>query len=394
MRFKSILPLLLSLGIILTAIPAEAAETANGEEPVKYENELYHIGYDIPADSYFLIPKDNTKTAFVGVYSNTGNPKAELHKYYELSVGTEIDYLYPHYFEEIESFRKKALKAIENEGICMYSRYFEFTGCIDLSSERKANPSYNFLYLENCYAVSVKYADKLEWEPNNNGFMPVSAFYKKGGSYVIKAAEDKPCGSLACYKYDQISGRMSKLEDEHAYNPLYLRYTLYDEDERPPVSGFISIPRETNIILKEDADIFETNGTLLYTNQDLAVPDNYIEKYNFNDITPAYKISVIQQVLNLNSAFYTEFFKSLTSSAKTEADKEYCKYAREIGVIAGPSVCNNIFMERYFSPASSFKELEQFLRYMVYLNPNPRTGGRYDGITPYYGKTRVNIGNN
>lgn len=394
MRFKSILPLVLSLGIILTAIPVRAAETANGEEPVKYEKELYHIGYDIPADSYLLIPKDNTKTAFVGVYSNTGNPKAELHKYYELSVGTEIDYVYPHYFEEMKSFREKTLKAIESEGICMYSKYFEFTGCIDLSYEKKANPSYNFLYLENCYAVSVKYADKLEWEPNNNGFMPVSTFYKKGGSYTIKAAEDKPCGSLSCYKYDQVSGRMSILEDKDVYNPLYLQYTLYDEKKRPPVSAFISLPKETNIILKKDIDIFETNGNLLYKDQDLAVPDNYTEKYNFNDITPAYKISAVQQVLNLNSDFYAEFFKSLTSSAKTEADKEYCKYAREIGVIAGSNVYNKISMKRYFPSAASFKDLEQFLRYMVYLNPNSKTGVHYDGITPNYKKTLINTGNN
>lgn len=385
MTIKRILPLVLLLTNIVTVTSVKAAEITKTEEPVKYENELYHIGYDIPPDSYLLIPKDNTKPAFVGVYSNSGNPKAELNKYYELSVGTEIDYIYPHYFEEIEDFRKKTSKAYENQGKCIYSKYFEFTGCIDLSSEKnKTNPPYNFLCLENCYAVSVKDADKLDWEPNNDGFMSMSTFYKKGESYSIKAAEGKPEASFACYKYDKITGDIKPLTSCVAYNPLYLRYTNYDKDEIPPTSGLITIPKETYIIYKNSADIFETNGNFMYTDQELLVPDNYTEKYNFNDITPTYKISVIQQVLNLNSSSYANFFKALSYSAKTEVDKEYCKYAREIGVITNDSIYNNMFMDKYFSAVTSFKDLEQLLRYVLYLNQTPRTSVFYNSYDVNY----------
>lgn len=47
---------------------------------VKYENDLYYIGYDIPADSYILIQKDKSKPSFVGVYTNNSGPKASFKK--------------------------------------------------------------------------------------------------------------------------------------------------------------------------------------------------------------------------------------------------------------------------------------------------------------------------
>lgn len=219
----------------------------------------------------------------------------------------------------------------------------------------------------------------------------MSTFYKKGESYSIKVAEDKPKASFACYKYDKITRDIKPLTGCVAYNPLYLQYTNYDKDEIPPTSGLITIPKETYILYKNSADIYEINGKLMYTAQDLVISDNYTEKYNFNDITPTYKISIIQQVLSLNSSSYANFFKALSSSAKTEVDKEYCKYAREIGVITNDSIYNNMFMDKYFSAATSFKDLEQLLRYILYLNTIPRTSVifniydvDYKPVTYYY----------
>lgn len=369
MKMKRIFALALSVVVSLTTVSVQAAVTNASEEPVKYENELYHIGYDIPADSYLLIPKDNTKPAFVGVYSNAGNPKGELRRYYEISVGAEIDYIYPHYFDQSEKFSEKAEKAIENEGKCLYSQYFEFTGLIDLSSERnKTNPSYNFLCLENCYAVSVKYADKLEWDPDNSGFMPMSTFYKKGDSYSIKPSENKPRAEFACYKYDKITGNIEPLTSCYVDNPLYIQYTDPNR-ERTAANSLISIPNDTDIVFKKDAEIFDIKGNIVHTDKNYLIPDNYTEKFNFNDITKTYKMSVIQQLLNVKANLGVNLIKDLTSSAKTDADKEYCRYAREIGVISGGSIYEKIFIERYLTQAVSFKDLEQLLRYIVYLNP-------------------------
>lgn len=386
MKLKRIFALVLSIAVGLTTVYVHASVTTETEEPVKYENELYHIGYDIPADSYLLIPKDNTKPAFVGVYSNSGNPKAELNKYYELSVGNEIDYVYPHYFDESEDFSDKTEKAIENVGKCLYSKYFEFVGCIDLSSERNIkNPSYNFLCLENCYAVSVKYADKFEWNPNNSGFMPVSAFYKKGKSYSVKVAENKPKASFVCYRYDKITGNIEPLTSCYVDNALYKQYTNRHTDGQIFTSKLLTIPKDTDIICKKDANIFDINGNLMYTDQNFSIPDNYTEKFNFADITPTYKLSVQQQLSNFNTAFSIRFFKDLTSSAKTDVDKEYCRYAREIGVISNGGIYNKMVVDRYFSNAASFKDLEQLLRYVVYLNPIS-VSGTYDAnyMTPSY----------
>ena len=51
MKLKKFITLVITAALALSAIPAYAEDT----EPVKYENELYYIGEDIPADSYIVI---------------------------------------------------------------------------------------------------------------------------------------------------------------------------------------------------------------------------------------------------------------------------------------------------------------------------------------------------
>lgn len=364
MKLKKFITLVITAALALSSLPVYAEDT----EPVKYENELYHIGYDIPADSYFLIPKDPTKPSYVGIYSNNGNPASALNKYYILKEGTENDYIYPRYFENLEGFREKALKAYENVGKCLYAQYFEHVNCIDISKDKNnSNPSYNFLCLENCYAVSLKYADKLEWDPNNDGFMPVSTFFKKNESYSIQPPDTKRVGKFKTYSYNESTGNIERIHSAYAYNPLYLQYTNYRENENPPTSSIITITKSTDIIYKSDAYVCDLNKNVIYKDQDLTYSDNLVEKYNFNDITPAYKNSVMQQVLNSDTYYSSvDLFKNITSSAKTDVDKEYARYMREIAIIGNYNIYGKMLKERSLKSASSFKDLDYLLRQLAY----------------------------
>lgn len=359
---------------------------AEDGEPVKYENELYHIGYDIPADSYFLIPKDETKPSYVGIYSNNGNPKADLNKYYVLKNGTENDYIFPHYFENVNGFNTKALKAYENVGNCLYSQYFEHVNCIDLTEDRVfQNPQYNFLCLENCYAVSLKYADKFEWDGNDDGFMPVSPAFKKNQSYSLKPADDKRVGRFITYTYDKSTGNLEPIFITNVYNPLYLQYTDYRGNEKPPASAEITVTKETDFIYKSDAHIFDFGGKMVYEDDDLLCSDNFEEKYDFNDITSAYKNSVLQQILKSDTYYSSaDFFKNITTSAKTDVDKEYWRYMGEIAVIGNYNIYSNRLKEKYLTSASSFKELDYILRRLSYERNAVFPNGKLPKYSPDY----------
>lgn len=381
MKLRKLVTIIFTSALMLSSVPVYAENT----EPVKYENELYRIGYDIPADSYFLIPIDETKPSYVGIYSNNGNISADLNKYYTLKEASKADYIYPHYFENIEGFRNVSKNAYENIGQCLYSQYFEHINCIDISKDKNnSNPSYDFLCLENCYAVSLKYADQLEWDPNNDGFMPVSSYFKTQ-SYLIKPADDKRVGKFKTFKYNENTGNMEPVTSNSVYNPLYLRYTNYNSDEKPATDASITITKDVDIIYKADAYICDFDGNVLYRDQDLLSSDNFVEKYNYDDITPSYKNSVFQQILGSDTSYSSkDLFDNITSSAKTDADIEFCRYMREIAVIGNYGIYSNMLKNKYLTSATSFKDLDYILRRLMYERNKVFPNGSSSEYSPSY----------
>ena len=198
---------LFTIVLIFSTIPAYG-DTLIDKEVVKYDKELYYIGADIPADSYILLSKDVTKPAYFGVYTNDLGQGAKFDKRRKVLIGKEEDYIYPHYFEDNPFYSYIDFNVPDNQGNLKISRYFEYSAFVDLSDYRIEEARNDFLYLENCYAVSVKDIDKINIEFNRDGFMPVKNNLVKGQTYQISVANDERMGLYSFYKYDKFAKKL------------------------------------------------------------------------------------------------------------------------------------------------------------------------------------------
>lgn len=153
MKIKSLLSLFMAFVMLIAVVPTYADTTVT-----KYENQVYKIGYDLPANAYIFIQKDKSKPAFVGVYDNQKGEKAEFVKNRKLSYGTESDYFYPHYFENNEYYSYLDDSLPTNQGSCKTSRYFEYSTYFNFTNydrQKNKNANYDFVYMENCYAIAL-----------------------------------------------------------------------------------------------------------------------------------------------------------------------------------------------------------------------------------------------
>ena len=383
------------IATVIVLILAFPALTAFADEQstnfVKYENDLYYIGYDIPADSYILIQKNKSKPSFVGVYTNNLGPKASLKKKTKLLYGTEDDYVYPHYFETLEGFKAQDTTIADNEGILLNSLYFENNTCIDISYYGRFPNSYSrndILCLENCYAVSLNDIGKLNLNPEDNGFFPLFSSIKEKKQYTVSLSDDAIEGYLQCYRYNTKTKELTYTGGQRVFDHLSFNIDHKTRTE----SDMITIPDKTNIILKSGVDIYDLKNNLLYKSKDnnISYSYNFKEKYSFSDVSPLLKANIEPRLDDEYSDKENKnLFRSESSLIKSEADKEYMKYVREILVMYNKSqfmkvalkdkdtnkspkiyyldinLNNGKLMEKYFYNASSFKDLDFMLRNLL-----------------------------
>lgn len=378
MKLKKFITLVITAALALSAIPAYAEDT----EPVKYENELYYIGEDIPADSYIVISKDVTKPAYAGIYTNNLEKGAKFVKKMKPLYGDSTDYIYPHYFETNSFYNTADTKVPDNQGNCTFSEYFEYSTYVDLSHYKHNNARKDFLYLENCYAVSVKDLDKIDVDFNRDGFMPVSGFLNKSQPYQISVDSSQRIGFFACYKYDKVSKQLNPLNSVVVVNKQYPT----GKKEYIYGTGTVSVHEKADVILKIGVSINDIGGNTIYPYEGITFPDNYTEKYNFNDVNTVLKDVTIQEfkalreeeiaIRNSAEAFTksTEqmaidrrrIFRNLKNFAKTDADYEYIKYVREAYAMYAQSPDIDKILSQYLYNATSFEDLSKLLRIIAY----------------------------
>lgn len=381
MMFKKILLTMLAAVLTLSAIPVYGNEAAENEY-ITYDKELYYIGSDIPADSYILVSKDVTKPAYYGVYTNYLMQGAEFVKKSKLLSGTEEDYIYPHYFENNSFYSYSDPNVPDNQGNLKIAQYFEYSTFVDLSDYKLPERRNDFLYLENCYAVSVKDIDKVDLEFQRDGFFPVKNNLTSEKSYKITVSDEERMGFMCFYRYDKFTKKLVLLSNSNTiYNSIYSNGTnslLYG-------SSTITVPKKADVILKVGVNVCELNGDVIYPAQGITFPDDFTEKYNFNDVSTTLKTAAIQEFKGLrqeeiatrNPYIFTKttteaqldrrrIFKSLAEFAKTEADYEYIKYVREAYVMYSQAPYVDLLIGKYLYNATCYEDLSILLRRLAY----------------------------
>lgn len=394
---KRIISLALISVITLSAMPVYADASADSEV-TKYENELYYIGADIPADSYILISKDITKPAYFGVYTNDLGKGAKLDKKRKILIGNESDYFYPHYFEDNQFYSYSDYNVPDNQGNLITSNYFEYNCLVNLSEYKHPSGRKDFLCLENCYAISAKDIDKANLDVNRDGFIPVKNNLVNGKTYKITVANDERVGMYSFYKYDKFSKKLNIVGN---YNgTLYNRLYGTDSSNVKYDSDTITVPKDADVMLKVGINICELNGNKIYTSKGIAFPETFDEKYNFNDVSLPLKMATNQEFAGIreeeialrNKPYFfikttiesaldrRRIFKNLSSFAKTDADYEYIKYVREAYVMYSQAPYIDLLVSKYLYNATSFEDLSILLRkiayndyrssYYTYVSPN------------------------
>lgn len=381
MNIKKIITLIVLTAVTFTSLPLYAAGQES-QEAVKYDKELYYIGADIPVDAYVVISKDVTKPAFAGIYTNNLGKGAQFVKKQKVLIGSSEDYIYPHYFENNDFYNTENFSVSDNQGECCFSQYFEYSAYVDLSAYKHLGARKDFLYLENCYAVSVKELNKIDIDFNRDGFMPLSNFVNKEQTYRLTIDENERIGFFACYKYEKFSKKLLLLDS------LVIMNRLYNSGKSDYIYGsrLLTIPEDTDVILKIGLNVEDTSGNVLYPYQGITYPESFTEKYNFSDVSNPLKTAAIQEfkglreeeiaLRNMPAAFTkstTEtaidrrrIFKNLEGFAKTSADYEYVKYVREAYAMYAQSPYADILLGKYLYNASSFEDLSVLLRSMAY----------------------------
>ena len=379
---RIILAALISV-MALSAMPVYAGTTADSEV-TKYENELYYIGANIPADSYILISKDITKPAYFGVYTNDLGNGAKFDKKRKILIGNESDYIYPHYFEDNPFYSYSDQNVPDNQGNKIASSYFEYSYLVNLSDYKFSDARKDFLYLENCYAIPVKDIDKGNIDINRDGFIPVKGNLVKGKDYKITVANDERVGMYSFYKYDKFTKKPTFVGNYSGtlYNKLYNTGTAnlkYGSDT-------ITVPEDADLMLKVGINICDMAGNEIYTSKGIAFPENFEEKYDFKDVSIPLKTVVKQEFMGLRAEeialrnkpyFFTKttlesaldrkrIFKNLSGFAKTDADYEYIKYIREAYVMYAQAPYIDILVGKYLYNATSFEDLSKLVRKIAY----------------------------
>lgn len=379
MKLKKIITLILSAVLSFSALPVLAEENT---EPVKYEKNLYYIGEGIPAESYILITKDVTKPSYVGVYTNQKGVNAKFETSKTLIYGTSEDYIYPHYFENNKFYSADDISVPNNQGNCLLSSYFEYSSYIDLYQYKYNNTRKDFLYLENCYAIPTNDINKTNLDFNKDGFMPSEGFITNEETYQIEVNENERVGYFACYEYDKFRKQLRPLTRRVIINKQYFSgKTEYIID-----NTLVTIPKETDVILKIGININDIGGNPIYTHKGITYPDNFTEKYNFNDVNPTLKDIAVKSFKALrekeiaikksDDAFIKSstqlsvdrrnIFKSFNGFAKTPADYEYIKYIREIYTMYSQSNYIDNMINKYLYNATCFEDLSKILRLVAY----------------------------
>lgn len=381
MKIKSLLSLFMAFVMLIAVVPAYADTTVT-----KYENQVYKIGYDLPANAYIFVQKDRSKPAFVGVYDNQKGEKAEFVKNRKLSYGTESDYFYPHYFENNEYYSYLDDSLPTNQGSCKTSRYFEYSTYFNFTNydrQKNKNANYDFVYMENCYAIALSDISNVDIDVAGDGYMPSDKLVSVGKTYQVSVANDESVGYFVCYKVIKYSNELKPLAKYNIYNKFY-------ENERRDLTFdniIIKIPKDTEIIFKSGVNITDMSNDYTITNKGLPLSDNFVEPYNFADVSDSLKIyaksafnALREQGIAMNYKRRTtgiksleaveldkrRVLKSLETMPKNAAEQMYVRYVKEIYVMYAQSSYNDIIVGKYLYNGSSFKDLNYLLRTMFY----------------------------
>ena len=373
---------------ILITVLSLSTVSAYGETAstiTKYENELYYIGDNIPSDYYILVSKDPTKPAYFGIYSNGLGKGAKFEKRSKLIIGNEADYVYPHYFEKSSFYSYTDDNIPSNQGNLLKSSYFEYSYLLNLKTYQKLT-NYNFLYLENCYAISLKDIDKADIDICRDGFIPIKGNLLNGKDYKLTIGNEEKFGMYAFYKYSKASNKPILITggSHFVYNSAY--YSGISASIRDSIE--VNIPKDADLMLKLGVNICDMTGKEIYTSKGITLAENFEEKFNFNDVSPTLKTVAKQEFEGLKKEMQAsknkpsnivktfveasldrkQIFKNLEKFAKNDADLEYVKYVREAYIMYFQETYSDYMISKYLYNASSYKDLSLLLRKIAYDN--------------------------
>ena len=218
---------------------------------------------------------------------------------------------------------------------------------------------------------------------------------KEKKQYTISLSDDAIEGYLQCYQYNTKTKELTRIGGEIVFDNFYFNTDHKTRTE----SDMITIPDKTNIILKSGVDIYDLKNNLLYKSKDnnISYSYNFKEKYNFSDVSPLLKANIKPRLDDEYSDKENKnLFQTKSNLIKSEADKEYTKYAREILVMYNKIkykkttfkdihtykiveksyiykyTFNENLINKYFYNASSFKDLDFLLRNLLLYNQSIR----------------------
>lgn len=382
MKIKSLLSLFMAFVMLIVVVPAYADTTVT-----KYENQVYKIGYDLPANAYIFVQKDRSKPAFVGVYDNQKGEKAEFVKNRKFIYGTEADYFYPRYFENNGYYSYLDDSLPTNQCSCSVGRYFEYSTYLNFTNydrKRNRNANYDFLYMENCYAIAMSDIYNINIDVTDEGYMPSDKVVTSGKTYKVSVNNDENKGYFACYKVIKYSNELKPLAKYSITNKTYQntkKDVVYD-------NIMVTIPKDTDIIFKSGVNITDiSNPTYTVTSKGLSLSSNFVEPYNFADVSDSLKnyvkteINAVkeEQIAKNNSARVSGLktnegdevdrrgvFKILETIPKNDAEALYVRYVREIYIMYNYSPYIDTMVGKYLYNGSSFKDLDNLLRIIAY----------------------------
>ncbi|MEI3163293.1 MAG: hypothetical protein V8S74_07845 [Lachnospirales bacterium] len=382
MKIKSLLSLFMAFIMLIAVVPAYADTTVT-----KYENQVYKIGYDLPANAYIFVQKDRSKPAFVGVYDNQKGEKAEFVKNRKFIYGTEADYFYPRYFENNGYYSYLDDSLPPNQCSCSVGRYFEYSTYLNFTNydrKRNKNVKYDFLYMENCYAIAMSDIYNINIDVTDEGYMPSDKVVTSGKTYKVSVNNDENMGYFACYKVIKYSNELKPLTKNFIINKSYqstIKEGIYD-------NIMVTIPKDTDIIFKSGVNITDVyNPTYTVTSKGVTLSNNFVEPYNFADVSNSLKNYIKTEInaLSYESSgpcsrrsvvgYNTDdksaedrrrVFKTLETIPKNDAEALYVRYVREIYVMYDYSPYIDIMIGKYLYNGSSFKDLDNLLRIIAH----------------------------
>lgn len=353
----------------LSVYAAEAPKT----QVTKYENEVYHIGLDIPEDTYILISKDNTKPSFYGIYLNLKGYNSQF-SISDIVTNPQEFYL-PNIFYDYE--KNSYINNHNKQNDLIKQDYFDNSFVLDLTDE-DSNARKDLLYLENCYAVSLKDIDNAGIDICNYGFAPVNGNLSNK-EYKITLSKERG-GTIIFYKYN----KNQKTLEEISYVTLTNKKVDYNIKNLYYSTTYVTIPKNTDFIFKSGINICETSGNVIYNDNDISHTNNFLEKYNFSDVSKTLRTRVMQDFQALSkeqkvirdakvpttyiktgaeaSLDRKKIYKALSSLPKNDAEKEYIRYVREMYVLYSQNDYIDSVLSKYLYNASSFKDIDYAAR--------------------------------